>query len=234
MLHLNPERLAALADDEPTAEEARHLIVCTLCESERRAQMALLAVARETGPRGGAPLTQWDSLARELRARGQIVSPDLTLPRPARARRWTADSWWLRAAAAVLLVLGGAGVGRWSAPSARSADVPATVADADTSADFESPRDARAALARAEQDYRNAIAYLVQHDSSSQLPGTPATYRARLAALDELAGAARRGVDEAPYDPLLSQYYLSTLAARQATLQQLGGALPSGVRLTQF
>jgi hypothetical protein len=234
MLHLNPERLAALADDEPTAEEARHLIVCTQCEGERRAQMALFQLARDTGSRGGVALTEWEPIARELRARGQIVAPDLTLARPARERRLASESWWMRAAAAVLLLVSGVGVGRWTAPPVAAEQQSSAVANVDSAGAFESPRDARAALARAEQNYRNAVAYLVQHDSSSQSLGTPATYRARLAALDERAGAARRGVDEAPYDPLLSQYYLSTLAARQVTLQQLGATLPSGVRLTQF
>jgi hypothetical protein len=76
--------------------------------------------------------------------------------------------------------------------------------------------------------------WLAQYEGGDAELESPEAYRARLAVLDELAGTARRGVDEAPYDPMLSQYYMSTLAARQATLQRLDGVLPSGVRLTQF
>jgi hypothetical protein len=137
----------------------------------------------------------------------------------------------MRAAAAVLLMASGIAVGRLSADGGQAL-TGQSVESAVPS--FESADEARAALLRVERDYRGVLTWLAQNDDGATDLQSPDAYRARLAVLDELAGAARRGVDEAPYDPLLSQYYLSTLAARQATLQQLDGALPSGVRLTQF
>jgi phosphopantetheinyl transferase len=47
-----------------------------------------------------------------------------------------------------------------------------------------------------------------------------------LAALDDMMAASRAALREAPQDPLLNHYFLSAWAAREATLQQLGAALP--------
>ena len=49
MLHLNAERLAALADDEPTAEEALHISECFECARER------LPIERFSGLPDGKP-----------------------------------------------------------------------------------------------------------------------------------------------------------------------------------
>ena len=57
---------------------------------------------------------------------------------------------------------------------------------------------------------------------------------ARLAALDEVAQATAAGLQEVPNDPVLNQYYLSTVGARNATLRQLKGALPVGFRLERY
>ncbi len=53
-----------------------------------------------------------------------------------------------------------------------------------------------------------------------------AVYRARLAALDQMMTASRAGLYEAPQDPVLNQYDLAVDMAREATLRQLGAALP--------
>jgi hypothetical protein len=148
-------------------------------------------------------------------------------------RRFSAGAWWMRAAAAVLLVVSGLAIGRLTADPAGSSMAQAVADTSDVPA-FESPEAARAALVQAEREYRGALSWLAQYEGGDAELESPEAYRARLAVLDELAGTARRGVDEAPYDPMLSQYYMSTLAARQATLQRLDGVLPSGVRLTQF
>ena len=49
-----------------------------------------------------------------------------------------------------------------------------------------------------------------------------------------MSGAALAAVNEAPHDPVINQYYLSTVSARQATLRQLDRALPSGVKLVSY
>jgi hypothetical protein len=227
MSHLNPERLAELADGTPTAEESAHLASCAACAREQRAHQAVLDLARITGEHELPPLTTFEVLAEQLRLEGRIWSGE-----PARSR-FTSGAWWMRAAAAILLMVSGIAVGRWTAESGAQsfAEQPADPAAVPS---FESPAEARATLLRAERDYRGALTWLAQNDSGVTDLQSPDAYRARLAVLDELAGTARRGVDQAPYDPLLSQYYLSTLAARQATLEQLDGVLPVGVRLTQF
>ena len=227
MSHLNPERLAELADGTPTAEESAHLAACAQCARERHAHEQVLELARITGEHALPPLTSFEVLAEQLRLEGRISSGE-----PVRYGG-VRGTWWMRAAAAVLLVVSGVAVGRWSAADApvQTAEL---VADSVAAPSFASPDDARATLVRAERDYRGALAWLAQYEGNTPQLESPEAYRARLAVLDELAGTARRGVDEAPYDPMLSQYYLSTLAARQATLQRLDGVLPTGVRLTQF
>ncbi|HUF30530.1 MAG TPA: hypothetical protein VMM77_07670 [Gemmatimonadaceae bacterium] len=227
MSHLNPERLAELADGVPTDAETAHLAQCAACAGERQAHAAVIELARHTGEHALPPLTSFEFLAEQLRLEGRISSGT-----PSKSR-FVTTGWWMRAAAAVLLVVSGVAMGRWSAT-----EQPVTPGAASENSvavpDFATPEEARSTLVRAEREYRGALSWLAQNGGDATVLEGPDAYRARLAVLDELAGAARRGVDEAPYDPLLSQYYLSTLAARQATLQQLGGALPSGVRLTQF
>ena len=45
MLHLSSERLAELADGEPTVAEAEHLAACAICATERSAHRRLLSLA---------------------------------------------------------------------------------------------------------------------------------------------------------------------------------------------
>src|SRR5687768_18037300 len=53
MLHLSPERLAALADDEPLAAEASHLASCARCSAERAAHRRLLTLAHREAMQPG-------------------------------------------------------------------------------------------------------------------------------------------------------------------------------------
>ena len=78
--HLDPERLAALADEAPTPEEGAHLAHCLSCRRERDAFVALLALAQREGRAAteldgtADPLTSWGSIADALRADG-ILAP---------------------------------------------------------------------------------------------------------------------------------------------------------------
>lgn len=84
--HLDPERLAALADEPPTADEAAHLATCLACRRERGAHQALLALVRELGPDAEAtdaapadadePLVPWAALAGALRDEGLVRTPE--------------------------------------------------------------------------------------------------------------------------------------------------------------
>ncbi len=248
MLHLEAERLAALADDETTAGERSHLAVCAECARELSAYVALRDRAyaeRESG----APLTNWNKLSAQLSAEGLIRE---TVSVEGRVRSVRAV-WWMQAAAALLFVAGGVTMGWMGGRGSASRN--SMVVDAgnvaagsrnvsivsvggtsltDTLARFTSLVEAQAVLTRAEREYRQAMTYLATNDTTTATFRNSDVYRARLAALDAMAGAARDGVNELPHDPIMNQYYMSTLAAREATLRQLGGTLPAGVRLTRF
>ena len=122
MLHLSSDRLAALADSEPSPFEADHLADCAACARERAANRALLMMARAEREQLGMPLTRWDSLAPELHRAGLVtagalmsappVVPEEPAPRRAAMRRTVV---WLQAAAMLVLLGGGAALGRLSA-----------------------------------------------------------------------------------------------------------------------
>ena len=242
MLHLSAERLAALADEEPTTTEGEHLARCATCTRERSAQRALRSLAasnRVAGP-AATPLTSWDTLLPALRAEGLVAAtPASVLPDGGRSNvlrfrgRWM-SSGLMRAAAAVLLVATGLIAGRWSAgvtpvPGIAAGDT-LTALVADTTLVFQNATQALAALTRYEHGYQAAASFLAAHDTSSQVDGREA-YQARLATLDQVAAATRQGLQERPYDPVINRYYLSALSARQATLQQLSSTLPPNVQV---
>jgi hypothetical protein len=144
----------------------------------------------------------------------------------------------MRAAAGVLLAAFGIMAGRVSAGATAipglsvGVDTVKAVAQAavDSTLVFHSPSEALTALTRYERGYAAAAAFLAEHDTASRVEGREA-YEARLATLDEVAEVAQRGLQAAPYDQVLNQYYLTTLGARQATLRQLSATLPSNVRV---
>ncbi|HEX6964832.1 MAG TPA: hypothetical protein VF166_03460 [Gemmatimonadaceae bacterium] len=260
MLHLDPERLAALADDEPTAAEAAHLSECAECARERDASRAIIELAARQHSAVVPPsLVEWTALSARLREEGLVTSGG---SRSRITRLWSRP--WLNAAAAVLLVVGGGAVGRWSAgihagaatpgavQSPNAPDRDAQMANAqrtpgstggvltsnalspDSVLSFHSTDEALETMRVAERTYRGAMAYIAAQDTSADAQPDPARYRARLAALDRMSGAALAAVNEAPHDPVINQYYLSTVSARQATLRQLDRALPSGVKLVSY
>src|SRR5512132_122479 len=111
--HISGQRLAALADEQPTADEQAHLAQCAQCMTELNAHRSLLAMAGSERGAMQLPLTRWESLSERLRAEGLIVASG-------RAGRGgpppvPASNSLLRVAAALLLVAGGAALGRFSA-----------------------------------------------------------------------------------------------------------------------
>lgn len=267
MLHLSSDRLAELADSEPTPLEADHLAVCAACARERAATRSLLMMARAEREQLGMPLTRWDSLAPELHRAGLVTAGALMSAPPdtarvdglARSRRIHRAVRWLQAASVLLLLGGGAALGRISAGASPIGFEPApdvlddrrggrasehavapTVAVgpgapdlAPLPAEFRSVEDAIGALRHYEAAYQQAAAYLADHDSTTRL-GDPDAYRARLVALDRAGRAMSEALREAPYDPVINVYYLTTLGQRQATLRQLDTSLPSGHRIRSF
>jgi hypothetical protein len=252
MSHLEPERLAALADETPTTAEAAHLALCAECRREADALHELVALAAREREIPSIPLTNWERVAAGLRAEGLMGKREAESGKgrrtPLPISRFT--HWWMQAAAAVLLAAGGIAAGRWSAgapmlperPGGTMAATDPTPADvrnandvrADTLPRFTDLAQAQAVLDRAEREYRQAMTFLAQNDTTQRTYRNSDIYRARLAALDAMAGAARDGVDQVPHDPVLNQAYLSTLAVREATLRALRSELPQGVQLTRF
>jgi hypothetical protein len=244
MLHLSTDRLAALADEQPAPEEAAHLALCAACAEERVAFRTLVAMAHAERASLGLPLTRWESIAAGLALDASAAS---TSP-PERegagvvpihrveVSRWARRS--LQIAAGLLLVAGGAIAGRASVDRpvpARQAMTDVGTRDASDSTGFLTVEEARLAQQRSEMRYRQAAAYLAQHDSTGPIvDGNPVAYRSRLAALDQVISTTRAAMREAPHDPVINGYYLNTLGQREATLRQLNTVLPASLRLNSF
>lgn len=235
MSHLSLDRLVALADEEPTSAEAAHLAVCEICARERNANRAVVALAALERNYAGSPLTSWEQLAPRLREEGLIADG-------VRRLRFPSNRQWLEAAAAILLIGGGAILGRYSAGEtplpgmavASQEGTPVIAASNQPTQTFTSQEEAVAVLARAGREYQSALAYLAAHDSTASGADKSSMYRSRLATLDEVAETTRQAVAQAPYDPVINRYYLTTMQTREATLRQLGNSLPTGAKLTSF
>jgi hypothetical protein len=196
-------------------------------------------VARERA-RGATPLTEWSAIAAQLRAEGLIRKTD----RPS----FGSTTTWMRIAASIVLVAGGIAIGRYTS---RSSDSSTTAIGANTApsqssetgaeltsnasnASFASAEEAWSVLNRAGEEYQRASAYLSANNTNVPMPSSPSMYRTRLAALDNVMSEMRAALQEAPQDPVINQYYLATVGAREATLRQLGTTLPPGARLNRF
>ncbi len=157
---------------------------------------------------------------------------------------WTARRM-ARAAAVLLLAGGGLVAGRVSAgadpiPGLAFGDLSSperTVAAilADTAAHPSSADEAMAILTRAERDYRLATAYLADEAAPGWAAADrPEVYQRRLVVMDEVASLTRAALADAPHDPVLNEYYLASLGAREATLRHLATSLPGDAQLSRF
>jgi hypothetical protein len=188
--------------------------------------------------RGMPPLTDWDTLSSRLRAEGLI--------RDAGTQRFGMRPW-MRMAAAVTLAVGGAAVGRASAgaPLIPAATVQAAATEqapaaeqgalaSNTGATFSSPEEAWEVLNRSGEEYQRASAYLSENNNQVPMPAATDQYRTRLAALDNVMNEMRDAMAKSPQDPVINQYYLATVGAREATLRQLGTVLPASAQMNRF
>lgn len=224
MLHLPTERLAALGDEIPTNEEAAHLAACVACAQERSAYQTLVSMAHGEREPFGLPLTRWDAISTELAQHAPVVTPIRTGQRSVRM---------LQIAAGLLLVAGGAIAGRASAGAALLPSTSSVAQAASDSNAFASAEDARAAQQRSEATYQQAAAFLARFDTLENT-GSPVAYRSRLAALDRVISTTREAMRQAPHDPVINGYYLTTLGQREATLRQLNTSLPASLRVNSF
>lgn len=234
MQHLPIERLAELGDVEPSRDEAEHLASCPQCARERAAYRRLAGLAGVERSRIGPPLTEW-SLLRARLAHDGIISRDSALWRDIAL----GSSRWLRqAAAAAVLIVGGLYAGRVSAGMSYSEAMvvrrSAPVIDAGSPvSDFASPNEALQVLNSAYERYSSAATYLAANDTLSSDEAFD-RFRSRLAFLDNVARSTRAALQEAPQDPLINQFYLSTLGARDATLHRMGQVLPANYSLGRW
>jgi len=263
MLHLPSERIAELADGEggsPSPGEVEHLGSCIACTRELEAHRRLVAMSSDERFGIAPPLTDWSRLSAALRKEGVMTPSPAPVPAtppatPTRQRRPDVVLFMRRAAAVAVLVGGGAILGRMSAglppeqAVALGSSVPSLFGDAGgdpTDVDrggvelvgnegdsFASPQAALASLERAQRTYEAAAMYLASHDTMSSADASE-QYRTRLAALDRTAETMQQALREAPQDPLINQYYLATMNAREQTLRRLGTVMPVGNRLGRF
>ena len=235
MTHLPIERLAALADEQPGADESSHLAQCPECTRELDAIRSLVTLAGAERDAMSVPLTRWDTLAAKLRSEGLVAAGGY-----AQRTTHSASRTFLQVAAAMLLVVGGVAAGRVSAgaamlPGGFSGSGASQVAATDSGPmTFASAAEAVKWQQTYWDGYQRAIAYLGSQDSSARAVGTPASMRTRLSALDRTSRTMREALDAAPYDPVINDLYLNSVAQREATLRQLTSALPQGVRLNSF
>ncbi len=203
-----------------------------------------------------APLTDWRELSMAMRQEGLIrdsARPRQSAPREFSAEPTPRSPGWLRAtgrwtmrAATYAAVLGvGVVAGRgmtfgqdlinqiqYAISDSTGSHGGASVHIGGTR--LSSTSDARKTLLRAQTEYEQAAGFLAAKDDEPLIAGEPDMYRDRLTGLDEMTSASLTALKDAPQDPLLNQYFLSVAAAREATLQQLGNALPAGATLTSF
>lgn len=231
MSHLPTERLAALADESPTAAELAHLASCAECARERAAFQNLAELATQESARIGVPLTRWETLAPILAADG-VIDTGRVVP----FRRQSSRRPWLQAAAAVLLVAGGMIGGRLTAGVSLlpKRSTPVTAVSFDSVPAFRSVEEAQIAQEQAQALFQTATAYLAAQDTSSLAATSPSAMRARLAALDRAREVMGEALNDAPYDPVINGYYLTTLGQREATLRQLNTVLPASMRITSY
>ena len=151
----------------------------------------------------------------------------------------------MRVAAGFLLLAGGVVAGRASAGVSalpfRVDDVAQTgassvrqVANVPDAVAFSSVDEARATQLRSETLYQQAAAFLAEHDTSAASDGNPVVVKSRLAALDQMISTTREAMREAPHDPVINGYYLTTVNQREATLRQLNTVLPASLRSNSF
>jgi hypothetical protein len=238
MQHLAIERLAELADGEPTAVEKEHLAECAMCSAERVAYERVVAMASDERRHIAPPISTWGMLSEELREQGLITTREQATARTLFISQ--VRTFGLRAAAAIGILVTGLVTGRMSAGMplrsalALGSGSDTSLAQVAMNADeFASTAAAMQTLQRAQQDYERAALYIAYHDTTSSEGATEA-YRTTLAALDEMAETSLRALSEAPADPIINQVYFTTLGARNMTLGKLASALPTGSRLSRF
>jgi hypothetical protein len=244
-LHLPIERFAELVDGGIAPPEREHLVGCSRCAGELEAYRRVVALAADERRRIAPPLSSWNAISAQLRTEGLIIAEG-----DGPVRRPTASQLWMRRAAAVALLVGAGAIGgrlssgmpvgeafAWRAFFAPADSAQEQAGNAllvsDTGTRFRSADEALVQLEQAQRAYEEAAAFLAAHDTSTSA-GVADQYRTRLAALDRASRTFEAALTDAPRDPVLNQYFMATMNAREATMQRLGTALPVSTRLGRF
>jgi hypothetical protein len=219
--HLKPEALARLVDEAATRDEHLHLAECGACAD------ALGALRDQTEALGRLPDVR-PSRGDWAMLEARMASEGLVHPEPNLLQRMASTPGWMRAAAALILFVGGVGVGIGvGGPSgAAVAGVPGGTSDA-TFASLDNTtvttaEDAAALVRLKEREYRDA---LVQYAQFSEDAGSVPNPEARMASLDFAIVSLQAGLQEAPADPVLNGFLASMLAERDNTLRQISNTV---------
>lgn len=213
MEHLSLESLARLVDERPTELEREHLAACDSCAralTDLQEQTRALRALPEILP----PKGDWQVLEAELRSEGLLRDPGF-LTKVGLAR----TPEWMKAAAAVLLFLGGAGTG-----VAATADRGPAGDGAPAVAFASNVENAAARVRVAEQDYVTAVAEYREILARDGGEGQGADPISRFAALEHLVMVSQAAVRQAPGDPFLNGFLASAMAERDAALRMVSAS----------
>jgi hypothetical protein len=212
MEHLSLDTLSRLVEEPASPEEAAHLASCESCRAELSALRAQTEALRHL-PDLRPPLGDWEVLQARLVSEGLVKHPT------GLAGVLAVTPGWMRAAASVLLFLGGTALGVVLANSGAAPFGPAAgLGSADTA------EEAARLVRVAEQQYVEALfrhRQLLEQEGGMVDFADPAS---RYAALDYLVAAGQAAVRQAPADPFLNGLLASTLAERQAVLRRISSS----------
>jgi hypothetical protein len=208
MEHLSLETLARLVDERPSPQQREHLASCAACASELR------ALKMQTESLGGLPALRpphgdWAALEARLSGEGLVTTTG-------HASRFSLHMMpgWMQAAAALILFVGGAGVGAAFAGSSTPAGTGGSLVNAAESIDG-----ALQLVQNTERQYMDALVRLSQLTRRGQPQAQDPV--SRVAALEALLAASQEAVRVAPEDPVFNGFLANVLAERQATLRQI-------------
>lgn len=214
MEHLNLEMLARLVDEAPNAAQRRHLSECQRCRTELELLQGQTSALGEL-PDMRPPRGDWAMLEARLMSEGLLRHERSAL---------ASTPGWMKVAAAILLFVGGTGLGLFldgpALPGAASAGGATDSPYALTASTASSLDEAEEAVRLAERQYMDALVQYRQLSGANEDEGASAgRTESRLAALELLVAAGKAAVQQAPTDPFLNGFLASTMAERQATYQ---------------
>jgi hypothetical protein len=215
MEHLTIEDLARLVEDEPTADESRHLHDCGECREELEGLRAQTATLRSL-PDLAAPDSVWRGVEARMRREGIPASAAVTRGRFGGWAAYQGGPLLRMAATIALFVAGGVTGALLQGPGGvgQAADVAAI-----TTAD-----DAAQAVQTTEAAYLEALTRYAELSGSSDTIDP----LSRLVALESIVLTTRAALEESPADPVINGYHLTALSQREAVLRQISNPTGDG------